>query len=458
MLNQETSISNRRVGKRQYLVTYSQADLQKFPTRESFGTAVRDAFNHGASKVKVQHWVCSRENHQDGGVHYHCSVKLDGVKRWYTVKNFFQQRYGVVLNFSDSHNYYMSAYQYTCKSDPTPTHSPEHPDLSAVGSPRTKTCIAAYRRKRQSSDDQGQVCCSSSSVAEEGELPTSNPKKAKRLSSIEVSDFIVKHRLYNKTELYAMAQSRKDNGECDLAAFLFSRNEKFIVELIQKTWAMNEASSKMVRESRSRMELVRDAAQSTCSTELCEWLECALEVLQFNSINPHTFGGYLKELLQSGRGKWKNLMIIGETNCAKTFLLKPLKIIFKCFENPSNDKYAWVGANDAEIILMQDFRWSKETIAWKDLLLLLEGETVKLPAPKNHFTTDVEISSDVPIFATGKEKIKFRGPYNASDDRENAMMDSRWRYIKLTHVFEESDQKKIAPCAKCFAKLVLMGE
>ena len=111
------------------------------------------------------------------------------------------------------------------------------------------------------------MCCSSSSVAEEGELPTSNPK-AKRLSSLEVLDFIVKHRLYNKAELYAMAQSRKDNGECDLAAFLFSRNEKFIVELIQKTWAMNEASSKMVRESRSRMELVRDAAQSTCSAEL----------------------------------------------------------------------------------------------------------------------------------------------------------------------------------------------
>ena len=255
-----------------------------------------------------------------------------------------------------------------------------------------------------------------------------------------------------------MAQNRKVNGECDLAAFLLSKNEKSIGELIEKTWAMTDASYTMMRESKSRMELVEEAAQSTCSTEECVWLECALEVLRFNSINPHTFGGYLKELLQSGRGKWKNLMIIGETNCAKTFLLKPLKLIFNCFQNPSNDKYAWVGANKAEIILMQDFRWSKETIAWKDLLLLLEGETVKLPAPKNHFATDVVITDDVPVFATGKEKIKFRGPYNASDDRENAMMDSRWRYIKLTHVFEENDQKKIAPCAKCFASLVLMGE
>ena len=368
----ETSICNPRVAKRQYLVTYSQADLLKFPTRESFGTAVRDAFNHGSGKVTVQHWVCSRENHEDGGQHYHCSVKLDGVKRWLGVKNVFQQRYGVVLNFSDSHNHYMSAYRYTCKSDPTPAHSPEHPDLAAVGSPRTKTCIAAYRRKRKSGANQAQGS-SSSSVVDGDDLPT---PKAKRLSSIEVADFIVKHRLHNKTELYAMAQNRKVNGECDLAAFLLSKNEKSIGELIEKTWAMTDASYTMMRESKSRMELVEEAAQSTCSTEECVWLECALEVLRFNSINPHTFGGYLKELLKSGRGKWKNLMIIGETNCAKTFLLKPLKLIFNCFENPSNDKYAWVGANKAEIILMQDFRWSKETIAWKDLLLLLEGETV----------------------------------------------------------------------------------
>jgi len=81
---------------------------------------------------------------------------------------------------------------------------------------------------------------------------------------------------------------------------------------------------------------------------------------------------------------------------------------------------------------MQDFRYSKEFIAWKDLFLLLEGETVKLPAPKNHFSSDIEITGDTPIFATGKEKVKYKGNYNMVDDRETAMMDSRWRYIKFT--------------------------
>ena len=79
-------------------------------------------------------------------------------------------------------------------------------------------------------------------------------------------------------------------------------------------------------------------------------------------------------------------MIYGQTNCAKMFMLKRLKRIFgdRLFDNPANDKYAWVGADKAEVILLQDFRFCREVITWKDLLLL-EGEMVKLPAPKNHF-------------------------------------------------------------------------
>ena len=46
---------NCRIGKRQYLVTYSQADIEKFPTRESFGKMMEEEFNSGSSQVKVSH-------------------------------------------------------------------------------------------------------------------------------------------------------------------------------------------------------------------------------------------------------------------------------------------------------------------------------------------------------------------------------------------------------------------
>ena len=40
---------------RTYLMTYSQADLSKFLTRDSFGQQVVNYFNKGSGKVGVQH-------------------------------------------------------------------------------------------------------------------------------------------------------------------------------------------------------------------------------------------------------------------------------------------------------------------------------------------------------------------------------------------------------------------
>ena len=75
-----------RDGRRQYLVTYSQADAEKFPTRESFGEMLETEFNKGTSQVKVTHLACSKEEHQQSGFHYHCCLKLSGVKKWFSVK------------------------------------------------------------------------------------------------------------------------------------------------------------------------------------------------------------------------------------------------------------------------------------------------------------------------------------------------------------------------------------
>ena len=46
---------NPLVPKRQYLITYSQADKNVFPTRESFGTVIEEEFNFGIGKVKVDY-------------------------------------------------------------------------------------------------------------------------------------------------------------------------------------------------------------------------------------------------------------------------------------------------------------------------------------------------------------------------------------------------------------------
>ena len=113
---QSSSLTKRKV-RRSYLVTYSQADLEKFPTRESFGKVVVTAFDKGSGKVKVEHWACALEHHANGGKHYHVSLKLSGPKRWIFAKNELCEKHGVVVNFSETHGNYHTAYRYICKSD-----------------------------------------------------------------------------------------------------------------------------------------------------------------------------------------------------------------------------------------------------------------------------------------------------------------------------------------------------
>ncbi|CAH3186635.1 unnamed protein product [Porites lobata] len=94
------------------------------------------------------------------------------------------------------------------------------------------------------------------------------------------------------------------------------------------------------------------------------------------------------ELLQEqttgecGRGKYRNIFIYGDTNCGKSFILAPLKVIYKTFCNPATGSFAWLGAEDAEVIFLNDFRWHPKIIAWADFLQALEGDTVHLPTPK----------------------------------------------------------------------------
>ena len=449
---QSTQMQNSRLARRTYLVTYSQADLSKFPTRKGFGKCIKHHFDKGSGKIKVQHWACSREKHQDGGDHYHVALKLTGAKRWKTVKESITATEGIVVNFSDNHDNYYSEYKYISKEDPEIYHSTNHPNLDDVSSPRTKKSTQAYRQSRKSKAAENL----------DSEIPKKKAPKSKkenrRLSNFDVSEFLVKHDIHRDTELFAEANSRKEEGQTDLAAFVLSRSSKALNDLIENTWKMHDAKATISREKTTRMEVLEKERSKSC-VDGCdmEWYTCAREILQQNRINPYVYADAVRDLLTRGRGKFRNIMITGPANCGKTFMLKPLEIIYKAFCNPANDKYAWVGADQAEVIVLQDFRWSSELICWKDLLLLLEGEIVKLPSPKNQFATDVCINTDIPIFATSKAKIEFVGKHNARDDRETEMMDVRWKIFEFHHRIPQEDQKNIIPCPRCFAELVSLG-
>ena len=346
--------------RRAYLVTYSRADQSKFPTRQSFGEQVVAYFNEkSTTKAAVEHWACSLELHENtSGVHYHLCVKLSGPKRWKSVKDNMMKNHGVVVNFSNGHDNYYTAYKYVRKKDQEVYLSPGHPNLAEVGSPRTSKCVRVYRsasRKR-----------SSSTPVSNNSEQAKRPRNIKRISNLEVSEFIAANQVKDFTQLLALAEAQKNEGKKELANFICNRSNKAVEELIKNTWLMKNAQAKIDRVKKSRMQLIREAYSSDCVAGCdTQWINCARGVLRNNNIHPIVFGSAIKDLLMKGRGKFRNVMLVGCANSGKSFLLNPLCALFKTFVNPAVDKYAWLGAEEHEVIYLNDFRWSSALITWK---------------------------------------------------------------------------------------------
>ena len=129
-------------------------------------------------------------------------------------------------------------------------------------------------------------------------------------------------------------------------------------------------------------------------------------------------------------------------------------MIYKTFVNPASTSFAWVGAENAEIIFLNDFRWSAQVLPWQDMLLLLEGQPVHFSVPKTHYAQDVVFDKDTPFFCMSKsEIISLRN--SVVDDRVTEMMAVRWHMFSLHAQIPQEEQVIIESCPKCFVQLIL---
>ena len=85
-----------------YLITYSRANEEIVPNRESFVQLVRDSFDNAdpLTRCGIVQWVCSQERHRDGDIHYHMAVKLNARRRWLKIHNYLGERHRVKMHFS----------------------------------------------------------------------------------------------------------------------------------------------------------------------------------------------------------------------------------------------------------------------------------------------------------------------------------------------------------------------
>lgn len=442
--------------RRVYLVTYSKADMDKYPSRRSFSDTVMSAFTKAGASVK--HWACCLELHQNNEKHYHFIAAMDRMYRWNPIRAILRKDNNLNVNFSGKTLGYVAAYRYVTKSDKEVLHSDNHPDLELINSPVTKLCMTqnkvnAKRRRLSMTTSSASGSSSSNSKGKKKIIPPT------RLTYPDVAQFVLKRGIKSLEVLKAVAMTRKDEGEGDLFAFLAKNNDKNVGDLINRAWSMKHAASDLREKAKSRSEKLEEAGKRKCNCS-GQWARMATQIMSWNGINLQTFCDAVLELLNLGRGKNRNLYLCGPANCGKSFLLEPLEQIYRCFTTPASNKYAWTGVDDAEILFLNDFRWKVQgPIEWSEFLNLLEGAPVKLNQPKNHFATDLIISREntIPIFATGIREIEYIGAYQQRDREEDNMMAERWVLFKFTHRIPRSDAVKIPSCSRCFYNFLMLG-
>ena len=168
--------------------------------------------------------------------------------------------------------------------------------------------------------------------------------------------------------MIALATAREREGKKCLVQFIANRGHKAVDEALCLAREFSEVESKLERSKKTRMEILHEAKETECvATYEGKWFEAAIQVLRIQEIMPSVFCQAVYDALEKGRGKFRNVYLHGSSNCGKSFILSPLKLIFNTFCNPAAGSFAWIGGEQAEVIFLNDFRWEPKRIAWADL-------------------------------------------------------------------------------------------
>ena len=445
----KVKIKPRNVARKIYLITYSQADLAKMPSRESFAEAICDEFNR--NDLVVLNWVCSLESHRVSGIHFHLALQLRMQRRWSAVRVNVKAKHGIDIDFREWEGTYYDAFNYATKFDKHAVQSPGHPLLK--NPPRTSAAITA---KRELALDR---------ASETAEPKSKRPYKPPQLKREDVGRLCVEHGIKTDDELISLSNRWVREGKRDLEVFIYRNDEAKREQVIATAWKMEKCEDHAQRKAMSKMDILKAALEMECSIDRdngieCNgrWLKAALDVLEKNEVPQRRFADLVVNALTYGRGKGRNLMITGATSRAKSFLLMPLTVIYDTFTCPAGGTYNWVKAPSKEIIFLNDIRYDKNgekrVMTWQQFLNLLDGSPVQVSMPKNFFSSDVQWTAKQPIFATADKKIVRTTGDGRLDDGETAQMDERWVILELSYRFEKPDYSLI-PCGRCFAELVL---
>ena len=136
------------------------------------------------------------------------AIKLNKLKRWNPIRSYIREKRGINVHFSSKHCNYYTAWAYVTKEDGSFLESPDHPDLTNAGPPRTMAASQTLVRRTCTSAESAsekEASCSDSGEEDCSRKPDKKSRHKARLSIFEVSEIAVSKGIKSRTELLALA-------------------------------------------------------------------------------------------------------------------------------------------------------------------------------------------------------------------------------------------------------------
>ena len=398
--------------------------------------------------ARERHHNSQREQERELHTHFiaYCSIK----HYWKVVADISLRKYNVKLHAA-CHEGYTTMFAYLrCPTpkkplpelDSSPFWSADHPTgdlLQRLLAAGAKADIGQRGKKRKASG-------SGQAAGDEHQL---------KFRTADLYGLVKRTGIRTALDLRAHAQSLAENGDVSLAEYC-TVSGTALQERVDAAWGVHDAPRDLAACASDRVQKLRLAADWPC--KCCgRWLPGALFVLGNNGEDPMRFGHDIYEALAVGAKRGLNMAIIGGPGMGKSMVFESLDTIFAVSAKPTREStFPFEGILGAEVLLWQEFAYTKRMCAWEDLLAVMAGEklAVRCCAAK-----PVQHRNTAPMFYTARRHLIYK-----SDDAEemvdyNQAMLERFKTRRWTVPLPMGMRDPNFPqCGRCFSRFVLQNE
>jgi len=404
--------------------------------------------------LKFKYMAVFQERHATGEIHYHVALLAERQFKFKPLKLHLLHTSHLASHWSVKHVGYAAAVSYGYLGSPkkdegeldaTPhlwaredVNGGIHPPLEDASRPPTNA--AALAKWREDSRKARAV----------------KGKKELRVRPVDLWPVVVAQNIPASAggPEMLMAWAKRCGGEA-MVEFLFTNWPK-VPEFISRSWQVERVEETADKFSKTRLELLKEAACKPCVCGGGCWRRAAMQLFQANGIAPADWAGRVLDSLVHGRRKGRLICHAGLVgNEGKSFLLGPLPEVYGhdgVFLSPSSANFPLMGLENARVVLLDDWRFNETLLSYNLQLLWFEGKPLVIARPQNQFSGHVRYSGDAPIFITTLEADIMTIPEGLQAGDVEMMLKRLTIFRFHVPLTRPAD---IASCGRCFAEMLL---